>query len=166
MQQEHCQAETVFLETQIIEANGVCFDPDTITLQGCYADELSAYRAKKLWIEAFENNFLLEYPTDFSITVTNDFERHLFFLTCSFVSACARYAFWRLTNHQAPEVQYVIETAHIPFCESRHEDILRAPDMRSVSSSSGLPPDQFELRYPHHKPLASRIAEILSKLSW
>lgn len=118
--------------------NGVCFDPENTVLKGYYCDEISAYRARKLWVEALEYNFLLEYGQDFHISIEGDAEIELFVLNCEFLTACARYAFWRITNHQAPEVQYVIETAHIPLCESRHEDILRAPDLRPIKEEPAV----------------------------
>ena len=115
-----------------LDQRGVCFDPDNISLYGTYTDELSAYRARKLWAETLEANFLLEESHDFTVTVSSSLQAGRFRVSCSFLTACARYAFWRLTNNQAPEAQYVIETAHIPICDSRHDEILRAPDLRSV----------------------------------
>ena len=132
MQSDVSRFETIELTEEIPGIAGVCFDPDNITLQGCYPDELSAYRAKRLWIETLENCFLLEQGHDFSVCVRQHRDSSRFVLLCEFTTACARYAFWRLTNHQAPEAQYVIETAHIPICDSRHEDIMRAPDLKSI----------------------------------
>ena len=117
------------------EEMGVCFDPDSTTLTGTYSDEISAFRAKRLWVDTLEVNFLLDLDQDFSIKLARDMDSHKFTLSCRFHSACARYAFWRLTNNQAPEAQYIIETAHIPVCESRHHDILRAPDMRNIQDN-------------------------------
>ena len=117
---------------EVIDAEGVTFDPEETSLHGSYKDEISAHRAKKLWIETLEDNFILENNCDFSVHVQSLAHGHGFLLSCQFESSCARYAFWRLTNNQAPEAQYVIETAHIPYCESRHEDILKAPDLRSI----------------------------------
>jgi len=128
--------EVSTFETDLAEnielSDGVCFDPDNVSLRGCYSDELSAHRAKRLWVETLENCFLLEEGHDFSVRVRASLEKAQFVLVCEFGTACARYAFWRLTNNQAPEAQYVIETAHIPVCDSRQEDILRAPDMKSI----------------------------------
>lgn len=118
-----------------LDEPGVCFDPESTTLTGVYTDEISAHRAKRLWIDTLEVNFLLDLEHDFVIKLVPDLEAHQFMLTCRFSSACARYAFWRLTNNQAPEAQYIIETAHIPVCESRHHDILRAPDMRNIQEN-------------------------------
>jgi hypothetical protein len=39
----------------------------------------------------------------------------LYKVRCDFQTACGRYAFWRLTHHQAPEVQFLLETAHLPY---------------------------------------------------
>jgi hypothetical protein len=106
---------------------GVCFDPDNVTLEGVYADELSTFRARKCWVEALENHFLLEVEHDFLLLVERKGDE--FQLRCEFLTACARYAFWRLTNNQAPEAQYIIETAHIPKGESQFERFMQAPDL-------------------------------------
>lgn len=129
---ESSSFETIELREQLPLSEGVSFDPDNVTLHGAYSDEISAYRAKKLWIETLENCFLLERDHDFTVRVRSGLDDGHFLLICEFNTACARYAFWRLTNNQAPEAQYIIETAHIPVCDSRQEDILRAPDMRSI----------------------------------
>lgn len=126
----------------------VRFDPENVTLKGNYRDELSAYRAKQIWNEALESHFLLDFGQDFALTVTSHSEEGRFELSCDFKSACARYAFWRLTNHQAPEVQYVIETAHIPNCELRHEEFLTAPDLRSTEEDSSYLPTNTRRRKP------------------
>jgi hypothetical protein len=122
------------------ERSGVCFDPSNATLQGVYSDEISAHRAKRLWCNTLELHFLLDTDIDFEVTVKrSEIEGVIQFqLICSFKTACARYAFWRLTNHQAPEAQYLIETAHIPDCASRQLEILSVPDLRSVYSQTNL----------------------------
>ncbi len=130
----------------IISAEGVTFDPDQLILKGCYADELSAHRARKLWIETLSANFLLDKDYDYSIQISSSPEANVFLLSCNFITACACYAFWRITNNQAPEAQYVIETAHIPMCASRHEDILRAPDLRPVHEESMLYSGKYSYR--------------------
>lgn len=109
---------------------GVSFDSDNITLHGAYEDELSAYRARRVWQEVLEETFLLEGEHDFVSLVSPSEESHAYILTCRFTSACARYAFWRITNNQAPEAQYIIETAHIPQCDSRAQELILAPDLR------------------------------------
>jgi hypothetical protein len=107
-------------ETQILEFDNfvpeVLFDLQGIQLEGVYGDELSAYRAKKTWMRALETSFLLDLNQDFSLTVSRDEAGH-FCVVCEFQSACGRYAFWRLTHNQAPEMQYIIKTAHIPQSE-------------------------------------------------
>jgi hypothetical protein len=120
------------LTHEFIEPPGVSFCPEEVRLQGTYYDQLSAYRARRGWLEALERCFLLESGVDYEITIRSDHESRLYVMSCHFKSACARYAFWRLTNEQAPEAQYLIETAHIPECESRQDDLLQAPDMRPL----------------------------------
>jgi hypothetical protein len=154
----------VFELTTLIDSEGVTFDPEQITLQGCYKDEISAYRARKLWIETLETNFILEDGYDFEASVVALGDGLGFLLSCEFLTACARYAFWRLTNNQAPEAQYVIETAHIPLCESRHEDILRAPDLRSVHDEPMIFSAGYPLR-PNRKTLLGKVRAFFGRTS-
>ena len=114
---------------------GVCFDPDSVTLQGVYSDELSLFRARKIWTATLEATFLLEGARDFRFDIFRSYEAGRFVLRCAFLSACGRYAFWRLTNNQAPEAQYEIETAHIPDSLSHHQDFVSAPDLKPVSNT-------------------------------
>ena len=93
---------------------GIWYDPERIVLEGAYSDQITAYRARRRWISTLETNFLLEERHDFRVKVVNDEERNSFRVRCDFLTACGRYAFWRLTHNQAPEVQYLIETAHLP----------------------------------------------------
>lgn len=93
---------------------GLWYDPDRLMLEGVYNDEVTAYRARKRWVSALERNFLLEESLDFNLRVNNARYSSYFKVRCDFLTACGRYAFWRLTHHQAPEVQCLLETAHLP----------------------------------------------------
>lgn len=93
---------------------GLWYDPDRLVIEGVYQDEVTAYRAKRRWMEALEHNFLLEDAHDFAIKVKATKSGKNFRARCDFLTACGRYAFWRLTHHQAPEVQFLLETAHLP----------------------------------------------------
>jgi hypothetical protein len=115
---------------------GVSFNSDLVSLNGLYTDEVSLFRAKKVWRTVFEGAFLLDSGSDFVLEHKSSIDKGYFALTCSFKSACGRYAFWRLINNQSPEAQYMIETAHIPSCESRRDDFLSAPDMVDVASKN------------------------------
>ncbi len=126
------ELQPIELTREISFPGNILFDSNSLQLQGNYADQLSAYRAKRVWKQTLETCFLLDRDQDFVLVMRSDLETGIFTLSCEFVSACARYAFWRLTNHQAPEAQYLIETAHIPQSESHHDDFLSAGDMRSV----------------------------------
>ncbi len=134
---------------------GVCFDPDTDTIHGNYVDELSAYRAKKAWLEALKFNFSLKADSDLIVAIETT-EMNSFVLSCRFYSSTAKYAFWKITNNQSPEAQYIIETAHIPICDSRYDEILTAPDLRSV----------YELSTNSRQSLitGSKLNEILQKI--
>jgi hypothetical protein len=136
MSQSNTDSQVVELKDEFQWSEGVSFDPEHITLEGMYADQLSAYRAKKVWLETFETNFLLETEHDFALQVRSDMQENRYTLKCQFLTACARYAFWRLTNNQAPEAQYIIETAHIPNGESRSDDFIQVPDLKSVHEAA------------------------------
>lgn len=108
---------TGIVAREITAANamlGLWYDPDRLLIEGVYQDEITAYRARKRWMEALETNFLLEDSHDFSMRVRKARGGHHYRVRCDFLTACGRYAFWRLTHHQAPEVQLMLETAHIP----------------------------------------------------
>jgi hypothetical protein len=108
------ELEQAFAEREIPEGLGLWYDSERLVLEGAYLDEITAYRARRRWIEALETNFLLEGSHDFSLKVEGDDSSRRFIIRCTFLSACGRYAFWRLTHHQAPEVQFLLETAHLP----------------------------------------------------
>jgi hypothetical protein len=116
------EIEESFVTTEMPEGLGLWYDAERLILEGAYLDEITAYRARRRWIETFEMNFLLEASHDFGIKVVPQDEDGRFFVRCAFLTACGRYAFWRLTHHQAPDVQFLLETAHLPFaavCPSR-----------------------------------------------
>lgn len=128
-----------YSNTQLIELtrefdDGVKFDLDAVSLFGIYRDELSLFRAKRNWCEILESNFLLEPGYDYNLNKVSAEDRSNFVLHCSFLTACGRYAFWRLTNDQAPEAQYLIETAHIPNSDSASEMFITAPDLSPLRS--------------------------------
>ncbi len=147
----------------------VCYDPERITLEGRYSDELSAYRAKRNWQETFETYFLLEDGEDFELEVKRDKGEHDILLTCCFFSACGRYAFWRLTNEQAPEAQYRIETAHVPNAESRYADFVGSPDLRSTHDGPlilqgwGKPPEINQDWIERFKDMLERFRNLPKK---
>jgi hypothetical protein len=121
------ELEESFSITATPDGLGLWFDAERLILEGAYLDEISAYRARRRWVEAFETNFLLEGSHDFGIKVVLERESGRFFVRCTFLTACGRYAFWRLTHHQAPEVQFLLETAHLPFaavCPPRIESFV------------------------------------------
>ena len=132
MQETRETQQPIELTEELPSGGGVYFDSENLLLQGAYTDQISAYRAKRSWAEALEANFLLESGNDFKIRVAEDHNASTFVLNCKFITACGRYAFWRLTNNQAPEAQYLIETGHIPQCESSHTQLMQAPDLKPV----------------------------------
>jgi hypothetical protein len=141
MQQEQARSHLIELNKEVFPTGDVRFDAERISLQGVYGDQLSAYRAKRGWVDALERCFLLEADHDYTLEARSDFGELRFSLACTFHTACARYAFWRLTNEQAPEAQYLIETAHIPDSESHQDEMITAPDLKPVAA-----PDPMILR--------------------
>jgi hypothetical protein len=144
-------------------SDGITFDPDTIVIQALYGDELSAYRAKKLWSDTLNNFFMLSAEDDFTCSIMHLPEQERYYLVCTFLTSNGRYAFWRITNYQAPEAQYIFETAHIPLCESRQSDILRAPDLRSIYDDPLLPKN-FEDNPELRNTIGSAFKKILAAI--
>jgi hypothetical protein len=91
---------------------GLVFDADNIALVGKFTDEISAYRARRSWIDVTKNYFLLESKRDFEMTIRYS-EDGLYVVSCAFHSACGRYAFWRLVNRQAPEAEAKLYTPNM-----------------------------------------------------
>lgn len=84
---------------------GLSFDLDTATLVGVFSDELSAYRARNRWRDTLHGFFLLDEERDYEFKVESVLDQLRFTVSCTFHSACGRYAYWRLINQQAPEVE-------------------------------------------------------------
>lgn len=94
---------------------GLIYDADAVTLTAHYADQVTAYRARRVWIEVLSSYFLLEEERDYDIFVDTIVDYEHFQIQCIFLSACGRYAFWRLINHQAPEAEAKLgESAQVP----------------------------------------------------
>lgn len=84
---------------------GLIFDADSVTLLGKFTNEFSAHRAKREWMGTFAHHFLLERSRDYQTEIGKIESTEFYYLRCTFESACGRYAFWRLVNHQASEVE-------------------------------------------------------------
>jgi hypothetical protein len=84
---------------------GLIYDADSVILAGKHADELSAHRARREWRSILSSFFLLDEGRDYELWVRSDASARYFVVHCCFVSACGRYAFWRLVNQQAPEAE-------------------------------------------------------------
>jgi len=109
--------------------NTMTYNTDNISIISQFADEMSVYRCRRTWTEILGNHFLLEKDRDFKMDIL--ISESLFQLTCEFNSACGRYAFWRLINHQAPEAERKLISSGYPeseFCsEELSEDQLVSP---------------------------------------
>ncbi|MCC6933988.1 MAG: hypothetical protein IT292_12190 [Deltaproteobacteria bacterium] len=105
----------------------VKYDTDKVLLVGSYSDELSAYRAKRSWLDILAAHFTLEKGRDYDLNLVkpcSEKEINNFTLTCSFHSACGRYAFWRLINGQSPEAENKLGLSRKN--KSQHEKLLSA----------------------------------------
>jgi hypothetical protein len=162
MSQDLSETQAIDLVHEVNGLDGVCFDPEHVTLEGGYADQLSAYRARKIWAETLAQSFLLERDHDFKLSVIELTNCCRYALRCQFLTACARYAFWRLTNNQAPEAQYIIETAHIPHAEARQEEFWTAPDLKLKGDPAALA--GLEDAISHNKMASNRISSLLERL--
>jgi|GEM_PF-4676486 len=133
------------IKKSVIKENrtGIFFNSDSLTIQGYYKDEISAFRAKEQWEKSLLENFDLEKDLDFKIHTNSSKLLNLFIIVASFKSSQGKYSYWKITKYQSPEIQYIFETAHIPLCESRHKDILIAPDLQSAFKYN----HQMEKRY-------------------
>ena len=148
---------------------GLWYDAEKLILEGIYLDEVSAYRARRSWIKTFEMNFLLEEIHDFRVKVVFEEDERRYHVQCTFTSACGRYAFWRLTHHQAPEVQFTLETAHLPHMTTlRFEQPFIEPDMESFASPARI--DDVDdgglsgLRAPVSHVIGGKVRGCLHKL--
>ena len=86
--------------------SGLVFDADGVAVIAKYRDELAAYRARRRWVDVLHRYFLLEKARDYELSILAVAENNYFVLNCFFISACGRYAFWRLVNEQAPEAEH------------------------------------------------------------
>ena len=95
-------------ENQVNFRPALRYDAESVKLVGHFRDEISAYRARRKWMQAFNEFFMLDRNRDYSIGVKSSCSngKQFFELECCFKSACGRYAFWRLINRQAPEVEH------------------------------------------------------------
>ena len=159
MLQQAADTQLSELITEIEAMDGVCFDPNGLALHGLYSDELSAHRARKGWVETLESSFFLETGEDFELKVHGDLGRGRFVLSCEFLSASARYAFWRLTHQQAPEAQYLIETAHVPTSDIG-SGLGSAPDLTPlVDDFSSLEDAEMFSTSVERRSVISRMVE-------
>lgn len=125
------------------------YDAEGVSLIGKYADEISAHRAKRVWKNVLGNSFLLDEGRDYELWITGSISEQNFVVSCSFLSACGRYAFWRLINEQAPDAEMKLrgespQDKKMPafYTESNEEKapwILRLSDeLENVETNKGL----------------------------
>lgn len=95
----------------------IVYDTSNVSLISRFVDEISAYRARKQWVAVFHDHFLLDTERDYEITVCPSTGGEEYILSCLFSSACGRYAFWRLINHQAPEAEAALH--HSPSSKGK-----------------------------------------------
>lgn len=145
---------------------GLWYDPDRLLIEGVYQDEITAYRARKRWMEALETNFLLEDSHDFSMRVRKARGGHHYRVRCDFLTACGRYAFWRLTHHQAPEVQLMLETAHIPHTlPTRPRAVLFDEDDLVYACGDGGSAESKPIKTKREMPYISRAFREINRIA-
>lgn len=67
-----------------------------------FTDQLSAYRARRVWPVVLASHFLIEPGRDYELRFSRDLESGAYLLGVTFTSPCGRYAFWRMVNGQSP----------------------------------------------------------------
>ena len=92
---------------QITPKSTLSYDTESVRLIATFGDEVTAYRARRHWMTVFAEHFMLELKKDYELKIKSVSSEGLttWQVTCSFHSACGRYAFWRLINKQAPEAE-------------------------------------------------------------
>jgi len=159
---EQASSQLIELSRRIGLDSPVRFDPETSALAGVYTDELAVHRAKRGWCQVLESHFVLERGQDFTLEIVEDPNTRRYLMRCEFVSACGKSAFWRITNHQAPETQCIIETAHIPISDSLFEALVAAPDMRPLEPEEPFIPGWREVqRTSRFERLAARFRRLV-----
>lgn len=116
--------------SELAKRSGLIFDAEGVTLIARCNDELSAYRAKKNWVLVLKSYFLLELERDYELSVLASPEQGYFTVSCFFISACGRYAFWRLINDQAPEAELklgALQTSNSSPCRPSLFGRLKSP---------------------------------------
>lgn len=93
------------------------FDLDEGAIEARYRDEIALARSKRIWNQTLQAFFDLRSEEDYQIT------KDKLSLTLKFLSPSGRYAFWRIISGQLPDVQFLIETAHIPDPRSADSDV-------------------------------------------
>ncbi len=135
--QSNTSNNIIDLNQNVKYLSDISYDLTLYTITGTYDDEISLFRAKKFWAQAFNDVFLLEKKYDFNFKLKKDLNK--FQLICSFVSACGRYAFWRINNNQNPEVKYLIEISHMPFIFQNYDEIINGyPNFKNSSEQDIL----------------------------
>ena len=82
MPQNVFDSQVVELTPETSGRTCVIFDPENVRLEGGYKDQISAYRAKRIWVEALERCFLLDMGHDFQISVASNIAESHFVLRC------------------------------------------------------------------------------------
>ncbi len=150
-------SSNIIKQNQDIKLFGsISFNPDAYTIVGKYFDEISLFRAKKFWAQAFEDVFLLEKQHDFKFSAQKSSDSNEFTLSCQFLSACGRYAFWRINNNQNPEVKYLIEVSHMPSTFQNYDEIINSMPKFNITTDSDI------LNNVEEK--TNNISEILKKI--
>lgn len=149
----------------------VVFDTESVALLGKFGDQITAYRAKKKWGEILHNHFLLEVERDYEIAVTSSHDTGLYVLGCTFTSACGRYSFWRLINHQAPDAeQKICQASNTKSIQqgstlSSSTDVLNAVAARAMPwLMTGLAPKPQSAKRERRGTLSDVLSKIFGRV--
>lgn len=79
------------------------FSQNEMSLSMQFVDEISAYRARRKWIELLKVQLLVDHEEDFQISIKKESDS-IWNMHCEFTSSCGRYAFWRIMNKKDSKI--------------------------------------------------------------
>lgn len=88
---------------KVLSLSRLVYKLEDFMIYRVFRDEVSAYRARRLWPRIFGEHMLLDVGRDYRIRVMR--ADNGWAAVCECTSACGRYAFTRLANAQAPECE-------------------------------------------------------------
>ena len=145
---------------QITPKSTLSYDTESVRLIASFGDEVTAYRARRHWMTVFAEHFMLEQEKDYQLKVNSvsSEERTAWQVTCSFHSACGRYAFWRLINKQAPEAE-----TRIGVRSSKRQD--QNKKLIAAAMKAGSKEQEWVIRCNERKSFSEILNQAIRKIS-